>query len=343
MTVEQWNTLLRVINGDAMKEKPIGFIIDSPWLPGWYKIPVLDYFTDAESWFNANKQAVDAFPEVIFLPGFWSEYGMCTEPSAFGSKMTWFENDLPHASKIFNDYKALKDLQKPNVKTDGLLPLTLKRLVMNKERMQSFGHEIKFAVSRGPLNIASFLMGTTEFMMAMMESPEETNRGLEIITDFIIDWLSLQMETISSIEGIFILDDLVGFLGETEFESFAQPHLKKIYSSFGAKVNFFHNDAQGLVCAKYLDDIGINLFNFSYNHSLPEMRQVAGKQVTLLGNIPPLDVMANGNEAKVRRSVLDAMDSMEDHSRIIWSCGGGMPPNVPSANLKAFIAAVHEH
>ena len=31
----------------------------------------------------------------MFLPGFWSEYGMCTEPSAFGAKCVWYENAFP--------------------------------------------------------------------------------------------------------------------------------------------------------------------------------------------------------------------------------------------------------
>ena len=32
----------------------------------------------------------------MFLPGFWAEYGMCTEPSAFGAKLVWTEDDFPH-------------------------------------------------------------------------------------------------------------------------------------------------------------------------------------------------------------------------------------------------------
>ena len=192
MNFQQWDNLLRVLNGERLKEKPAGFIIDSPWLPGWHNVPILDYFADSGTWFNANRKAVETFPEIIFLPGFWSEFGMCTEPSAFGSKMIWHENDLPHADKIFNDISEFGKLVKPNVKTDGLLPFVLNRLVRNEPGIASIGHQVKFAISRGPLNIASFLMGTTELMMGIAMSPEETARGLAVITDFIIDWIGLQ-------------------------------------------------------------------------------------------------------------------------------------------------------
>jgi uroporphyrinogen-III decarboxylase len=31
-----------------------------------------------------------------------------------------------------------------------------------------------------------------------------------------------------------------------------------------------------------------------------------------------------------------------DHSRMIWSCGGGIPQNVSTENLQAFVNAVRE-
>jgi uroporphyrinogen-III decarboxylase len=36
------------------------------------------------------------------------------------------------------------------------------------------------------------------------------------------------------------------------------------------------------------------------------------------------------------------LDSLEDHSRLIVSCGGGMPPDVPTENIRALIDAVKE-
>ena len=35
MTVDQWNILLNVVGGKQLETLPSGFIIDSPWLPGW--------------------------------------------------------------------------------------------------------------------------------------------------------------------------------------------------------------------------------------------------------------------------------------------------------------------
>jgi uroporphyrinogen decarboxylase len=69
------------------------------------------------------------------------------------------------------------------------------------------------------------------------------------------------------------------------------------------------------------------------------MRRLAGQEVSLLGNVPPRDVLALGSPEDVARSVAEALASTDDRRRIILSCGGGTPPGVPTANLDAFCAA----
>lgn len=340
MNEKHWEILLKVIDGELLKEKPLGFIIDSPWIPGWYKTKILDYYADPEIWYRANVKVLDEFPDVLFLPGFWSEFGMCTEPSAFGAKLVWAENDFPHPLKLSSDTLFKGSLPKPNVKTDGLLPFVLNRLLRYEDRIKQNNCRVRFAISRGPLNIASFLYGTTDLMEGLVIYPEEAHKRLAVITDFIIDWLTLQFEKFKDIQGIFMLDDIVGFLGKSDFEDFILPYMKKIYRSFNARVNFFHNDAPGLISAPYLKDIGINVFNFSFTHAFDEMRGLTGDSVTLVGNLPPRDILANGTPEEVETSVKKMVNSVSDHRRIVWSCGGGMPPDVRTENILAFINAL---
>jgi len=339
MNEKQWNLLLDVIAGNQTNGLVTGFIIDSPWLPGWYGIPTLDYYASDEKWMKANIKAAETFPDVWFMPGFWSEYGMCTEPSAFGTKCRWEENALPYADKIIRSIGDIANIEKPNPRTDGLLPFVLRRLMLHQAAIEEAGHRVRFAVARGPLNVATFLMGTTEFLMALRTDPEPVAKLLTRIADFSVEWLQLQKECFPSIEGVFILDDIVGFLGDADFRQSALPYLKRVFGCLDVPVRFFHNDAQGLVCAPYLAEIGVNLFNFAFEHSLGEMRQRAGDSVTLLGNIPPRDVLAQGTPEDVAASVEAALESLNDRRRIILSCGGGMPPDVPTENIRAFLLA----
>ena len=84
----------------------------------------------------------------------------------------------------------------------------------------------------------------------------------------------------------------------------------------------------------------VNLFNFSFEHSLCQMKELTKNQVTLLGNIPPRDVLAAGSADDVRKAVTQTIDSLGDRSRVILSCGGGMPCDVSTENIEAFLLAL---
>jgi len=339
MTDNQWRDLLRVLGGELLDPLPVGFIVDCPWLAWWCGISIVDYLSDDAAWLEANFLAERRFPDMLFLPGFWAEYGMCTEPSAFGAKCVWPEGEFPFAEKILFDYADVHRLKKPNCRTDGLLPFAIKRLQRSEWKIENEGHRYRFASSRGPMNIACYLLGHTELMIGVRTNPEEVHKLLDIVTEFVVDWVKLQADTFPSIDGILLLDDLIGFLGVDDFNQFAIPYFQRIFGSLNVSVKALHNDCQGRITARSLSEMGSNLFNFSFEHSLAEMRELAGDTVTLLGNIPPRDVLARGTPEDVRQSVAEALASVDDKRRIILSCGGGTPPDVSTANLDAFYAA----
>jgi uroporphyrinogen-III decarboxylase len=336
---KHWAELLAAIRGEVKSPLPIGFIIDCPWLPNWYGVSILDYFQSEDVWFEANKKAIEAFPEVMFLPGFWSEFGMCTEPSAFGVKCQFPENEFPFAQKCIMSEDDVDALELPDVTTDGLLPFMLNRLVRNRSRIEKLGHKIRFSVSRGPLNIASFLMGTTEFLMMLGTDPERTHRLLKLINEYLMAWHARQRQAIDSIDGMLVLDDIVGFISEADYLEFAHPYLKQLFD-VPVSVKLFHNDADFRQSVKHYPDLGVNLYNPGIYMTMEEIHQATEHKLTILGNIPPRDVLAQGTPADVTAAVKKMLAGTTDHSRILASCGGGMPPGVSTENLRAFIAAV---
>jgi len=221
VTNEQWNTLLEVIEGARPDPLPLGFIIDSPWLPNWAGMSIMDYYASETKWFEANLKAIRRFPDVMFVPGFWSEWGMCTEPSAFGARCVWHENEFPFADKVLDGLDGVAALPKPNPRTDGLAPFVLKRLEHAQAGIEQEGHAIRFAVARGPLNVAGFLLGNTEFLIGMKLQPDEAHALLDTVTGFLVDWLQLQAATFPSIDGVLILMTSWGSAAATISRRFA--------------------------------------------------------------------------------------------------------------------------
>ena len=144
------------------------------------------------------------------------------------------------------------------------------------------------------------------------------------------------------LNGILLLDDIVGFVSRRDFETFGLPYLHRAFGG-NYTVKFFHNDAPCKMCAPGLPEAGINFLNFGIQHTLLEMKEWTGNRITLLGNVPPRDVLALGTPDDVQRSVTEMLEPLDgDYTRLVASVGGGMPPGAPTANIRAFIDTVNE-
>ena len=339
MTDAQWQRLLETLDGRVSSPPPAGFIIDSPWLPRWAGLTMFDYFAGDEPWLSANLNAQAEFPELLFLPGFWAEYGMCTEPSAFGAACRFPPDTFPFARPVIRSVEEIDALKPPDPVSDGLAPFVLSRLVRLRPRIEAAGHAVRFSVSRGPLNVASFLLGVEGFLTALVTDGPRVHRLLGTITDYLVRWHARQKAAVSSIDGILVLDDIIGFLGADHFREFGLPYFKALFAP-PAAVKFLHNDAEVRPSARFLREMGVNLFNPGFEVPLSKLRELVGPEVTILGNIPPRDVLALGTPVGVGDAVRAQWAATGDHARIILSCGGGMPPGVSTANIRAFIGAV---
>ncbi len=340
MTDEQWNKLLGILDGDLVDPVPVGFLVDGPWFAGLRNVRLIDYLTDGRLWLEANLLAQEGFPEIWWLPGFWAEFGMISNPPSFGARCVWPEDGFPTCEPVLRDYDDIANLQPPNVRTDGLLPLIIARVQQNLPAIEAAGHRIRFAAAHGPLTIGSYLLGHTPFFLGMRTEADAIHQLVRIATRFVIDWLRLQKERFPSIDGILILEDMMGFVGPEDFRRFALPYVSEIFASLDVHVRFLHNDAAGLVTAQYLTEMGVNLFNFSFEHPIAEIRGLAGDRVTLLGNVPPRDVLGLGSCDEIRRHVVQILQSLPDRRRLIVSGGGFTPAQFDPQKIRAFADAV---
>lgn len=341
MKDSQWKLVLDTVAGNPRQGLEAAFIIDSPWLPNWHGVNIVDYFASEQIWLEAHEHALREFPNVTFLPGFWSEFGMCTEPSAFGARARFPINEFPFAEPVIRDVSDIDRLPDPEPESDGLLPFVLARLRHAAPRIEALGHKIRFSVSRGPMNIASFLMGTTEFLLLLRTDPDVAHALLNKINELLKRWHLLQREALPTIDGIFVLDDLVGFVGEADFLEFGLPYLRDLFDA-PVSVKFFHNDADCRASVKHYPAAGINLYNPGSHLSVAQILERTEGRLAVLGGIPPRDVLADGSPEDVRKAVEQVVAETPERNQWLPSCNGGMPPGVTTENLRAFLDALDQ-
>jgi uroporphyrinogen-III decarboxylase len=342
MRLSMWEDFKRMALTGSTGEKgkiPVALIVDSPWLPGFMGISTLDYLTLPEQWIRANLYIEERFPEVLFLPGHWMEYGMAAEPSAFGCRIKWWENSPPAVIPSIHDISEAARLSVPNPEEDGLMPLILNLYQKMEKPLQKQKSPIKMVAARGPLAIGAHVRGVTELMLDLKISPKETKQFIEIMTQTTIRWLRAQIKHLSEVEGIMVLDDIVGFLSPTDYMEFAHPFLKEIFSSFDGMVKVYHNDSKIGHILEPVAETGLHVLNFGYNLDMNQVWKRVGQKIRLMGNIPTLEVLTEGTPEEVKSYAAECIRKTEGGKGLILSAGGGAPPGVPAENIDALVEA----
>jgi len=343
MRPQQWQVFKQAAKRQAGAAVPLALIVDSPWIPGYLGISHLDFFLDPEVWFQANLRVLQEFPDIIFFPSWWMEYGMAIEPSAMGARISFAPDQTPSMRAMLFHLDDVDNLAPVDPYTDGFMSLALHRYRMQKQRIFDAGYTIPVATARGPLCTAAFLHDLSRLMVGMKEDPAGVHRLLAYVNDGIIQWLKAQAETIGpSVEGIFILDDIVGFISHDLYLEFAHPYLKQICDAFPKEwVKVYHNDASIQQFLEELPGTGFDALNFSHKLDIAEARRRTGGRMCLMGNVAPLDVGVRGTPDQVRAAALEVLHKT-DGKDVILSLGGGVSPGMPKANIEALASAARE-
>jgi len=341
--MDVWERFLKAVYFNQPDEVPIALIVDSPSLPGFIGTTTLKYYLLQEEWLKANLFIIKRFPEIVFFPGFWVEYGMLVEPSAFGGRLKWKKDGLPFPSPIIRRYEEVDELEDPDPQTDGLMPLVLELYSYYQRVLEERGYSIKFVAARGPLVTAAHLRGLSKFIADLRISPQWMRKLVDKTTKLCIRWLKAQLEIIKDPVGIFVLDDIPGLLSPKLFEEFGYPALKNVFQEFSDKVRAFHCDSNTSHILEKLCDTGFQVFNFSHLMDISDVKRRVGNRICLMGNIPPLDVLARGSPEKVFEYSKQCILKAKEGSGYVLSAGGGVPSAVPLENIDAMVKAVKEY
>ncbi len=341
MRPAQWEIFKQAARLENPAEVPMALIVDSPWIPKYLGIGHLDYYLDPELWFQSNLSILREFPDIIFIPSWWVEYGMAAEPSVLGAKIRFWPDNTPSEVHTLHRLEDLDQIANYEIETDAFAALTLHRIRMARQRILDAGYVLPMVTGRGPLCTAGFVRGTTNFMMDLVEEPERAHRLIDLCTNVVIDWLKAQHKAMGdTVESIFVLDDVVGFLSKKFYLEFAHPYLKRICDAFPRDwVKVYHNDAEVGACLEHLPEAGFHVLNWGKQKHISEVKRRVGGRMCLMGNVNPLEIGVRGTPAEVRAATMEVLQAAAGQG-IILSLGGGVSPGMPRKNILAMREAL---
>ncbi len=336
-----WADFLMAARGAEPDRVPVALLADCRYIARAFDMNMLDFFMYPERWLNAYLTLNARFPNVVFLPGFWVEFGTATEASAFGTALLWRGDQPPAIRPLGVPIEQWSHLSQPDPYTDGLMALALHRywnLEHNDELPEPY--RIRFAAARGPFAIASHLVGANVFMAALDDEHHVRHalHLLDILVETTIRYLQAQLGCLRAPTGIILLDDTTGMLTSSQFEQIAMPYLQRIFESFDGLVRVYHNSTP---CVHLLPAIAhLNFEVFHFSHQM-DMRSVKAALLpkAVMGNLPPLGTLAHGSPEQVADMATRCLESLTDHTGVILSAGGFLHPDTPPENIDALFEA----
>jgi uroporphyrinogen decarboxylase len=316
---------------------PVALIVDSPWLPGYAGVDTLDYFLQPDLWLRINLDLLARFPEVAWVPGFWVEYGMAAEPSAFGARVVWHRTSPPSIEPLRGGLDALAAMAPAEPQEHGFMPLALQLYRDRQRRLTAEGLRIRMVAARGPHALAGWLLGITEFMIALKRQPEVAAGVLDVLTETVVRWLRAQVDAVDGVEGILLLDDIPGLLSPKVFDALAAPYLARIFEAFDGLIRVYHNDTPCPHLLTRLEALPFEVFNFSHETDIAAVR-AAMPSKALMGNVPPLAVMAQSTAVETQAWASGCIEKTGGRG-LILSAGGGVSPGTPAQNVDALVIA----
>lgn len=338
-----WQDFKRAAQRGEPAQVPVALIVDSPWLPGYAGIDTRDYYLYPEKWLQINLDLLTRFPDVVWLPGFWVEFGMTAEPTAFGAKMKFHRDGPPSIEPLVEDLDFWASRIKPvNPKEDGMMPLALRLYEQMDERLRADGLGIKMVAARGPMAVASWLAGITPLLTDVALDPDRLTKILDVVTTSLIRWLHAQLDCLHDPQGILLLDDIVGMVSQQHYEELVHPHLSRIFNEFDGLVRIFHNDTPCPHLLGSMAEAGFDVLNWSHKTPADEVKAQMGHRVALLGNVPPLDMGVRGTPEEVFAWATDCLDKGAAGGGMILSFGGGVSPGTKPENIDALVQAAKQ-
>jgi uroporphyrinogen decarboxylase len=277
---------------------------------------------------------------VAWIPGFWIEYGMAAEPSAFGARVMWHHDQPPAIEPVLGGLAALKDVEPADPQHHGFMPLILQRYADTEKQLLRDGINIKMVAARGPFAVAGWMLSMTELMVVLQTEPEAMRQLLDTVTTTIIAWLRAQLGVLKAPEGIMVLDDIVGLLSPKLFEEFARPYMTRLFNEFNGMIRIYHNDTPCPHLIKPMANLGFDVFNFSHEMDIAKVQE-AMPNIALMGNVSPYAVMVNGTPQEVEEWARECVRKT-NKKNLILSAGGGVSPGTPAESIDALVKVGNE-
>jgi uroporphyrinogen decarboxylase len=300
--------------------------------------------------FGSSNRAFNTSPKVLadvleaafrkFRPDSISvEADLQSIPEALGSALFFPEFGPARIdAPALTDYAQLDDLEPADPAASGRLPMFFEAL---EDLSARIGQEVAVDMGvGGPFTAAAMLVGVDKFMRDTVNDPENVRRVLQLTAESICRFVE---RAVGLGADVCLAEPMASTLlvSPKTFRTFVKPCLRQIVDravkACGRSVSLH-------ICGKtkknWLDlaETGIAAFSLDNMESLAEARETIGGQVTLMGNVPPVEILKDGRPEDVLASVKACLEAASGNPMgFVLASGCEVALGTPEENILAMM------
>ncbi|NLV92540.1 MAG: uroporphyrinogen III decarboxylase [Firmicutes bacterium] len=330
---------------------PVSLSMDDHWLFGEMQIPsTVRYFKDLDYREEIHKLCNDRieaelgyrhFPEVIprkSVKRLEEVFESRQELTEGGTP--WLESDV----KDIDDVKALLErVKKLNLK-DFVFPEGWAQSAQEYE--ERAGSPLRLgAGNRGPITMATSILGTMPFLTFTMDYPEVMDDFFKLLTEKLVEYIRLlREETGVPDTGYWITDDNCCLVSPEQYDRWGAPMLAAAFREFAPEPEHrrhHHSDSDMAHHMPTLNRLGVNEVNLGPNIDARDIRAAMPRAV-IFGQIPPM-LLRNGSEEEIIAAVRSDIDKVGADGGLVIATAGSVSEGTSLRNIKTMLYAVDQY
>ncbi len=264
---------------------------------------------------------------------------LTVEAEAFGSKIEFPQNDMPHILGRLVDSSTVEDLQVPSLSA-GRIPQYLEA---NRLAVELIGDRPVFAGAIGPFSLAGRLFDMSEIMVACYLEPEAIALLLEKCTQFILSYCQELKKT--GCAGVIIAEPAAGLLSGEDCLQFSSVYIKQIVEAVqdDSFMVTLHNCGNTGQCTGAMLYTGAGAYHFGNAIDMVKTLDECPQDVLVMGNIDPVGILRMMGPEDIKRKVHALLENTAAYPNFVLSTGCDVPPHVPIENIQAYYDALYEY
>ncbi|HPR32779.1 MAG TPA: uroporphyrinogen decarboxylase family protein [Prolixibacteraceae bacterium] len=290
---------------------------------------VIDMVTSGEVQFRCIEALARRYPQMPAIP---MSMDLSLEAEAFGSEVSFSENDVPTISRrIVHDHTEMEALPVPRPDTARIREfIRAARLTVDAR----LGKPV-FTGCIGPFSLAGRLVDITEIMTGILMYPDEIHCLLRKTTQFIINYLNELIKT--GVNGVVMAEPAAGLLAEEECNAFSSSYIRQIVGAVQSETFLvvLHNCGHTETLVASMAGTGAGAFHFGNSVDMCAILPQVPPDRIAFGNLDPVNVIRNGTPESIARAVRLLREKTRDFPHFILSSGCDIPPGTPLENIDA--------